>query len=177
MLNNLRLKVGIGIARFRFRKSRDPVMQFTQCVSRSTRALVLVPESSSEAPYVQALLRALGKRFSSLHVVVRKDVVKYINGDQEGKVIAYGEEEIGTWFLPRQKLLQKVKKGTFDVVVDLNVRFALSSAFLCKESQAPVRISFTKPYADVFYNLQVQPGSSTSTLAAYKQLQRCLEMF
>lgn len=177
MFERVRLKIGISLARFRFRKSRDPIIQFTNAVSRARRALILLPESTGEAPYVHAVLRFFNQRFSgnSLQVVVRRDLAKYVVQNQNNNMILFDESEINKWFLPRKQLLQKVKEGTFDVVVDLNLRFALPSAFLCKESQAPVRISFAKPYADMFYNLQVQTKDPTA-LGAYKQFQRCMEM-
>ncbi len=177
MFERVRLKIGVSVARFRFRKYRDPIIQFTNAVSRARRVLILLPESTGEAPYVLEVLRFFNQRFlgNSVQVVVRKDLAKYIVQNQNNNIILFDESEINKWFLPRKQLLQKVKKATFDVVVDLNLRFALPSAILCKESQAPIRIGFAKPYADMFYNLQVQTRGTT-TLGAYKQFQRCMEM-
>ncbi|HWP83461.1 MAG TPA: hypothetical protein VNN76_12505 [Bacteroidota bacterium] len=179
MFDRTRLNVGVVIARLHFRKTRDPIVQFTNAISRARKALILWPESAAEAPYVQSILRSLSQRLgaSALHILVRKDLAKFVTGSPTGPVMTYDKEDINAWFLPRKGLLQKVKKGTFDVVVDLNVRFALPSAVLCKETQAPLRVSFGKPHADVFYNLQIQTSETGSTINAYKNLLRCLEMF
>lgn len=178
MLEGLRLKIGLLAARFHFRRSRDPIIQFTNALSNARRALVLIPESTWEAPYVHAILDSLTQQFPapSLQVLVRKDLAKYLPATDKVKAIVYTQEDINKWFLPRRQLLQKVKKSTFDVVLDLNRRFALPSAFLCRETQAPVRVGFAKPYADLFYNLQIQTSES-SMLGAFKQFQRCMEMF
>jgi ADP-heptose:LPS heptosyltransferase len=178
MFEGLRLKIGLLVARFHFRKAQDPMIQFTNAVSRARRTLVLVPESTAEAPYVHAVLTYFNRRFpgTTLQVLVRQDLARYLVQTDRSNVIVYTEDEINGCFLPRRRLLQKVKKGTFDVVVDLNYRFSLPSAFLCRETQAPVRIGFVKPYADMFYNLQIQTSDS-STLGAYKRFQHCMEMF
>jgi ADP-heptose:LPS heptosyltransferase len=179
MLEKTRMNVGVVIARFHFRKTRDPIVQFTNAISRARKALILWPESASEAPYVQSILRSLSQRLgaSALHVLVRKDLAKFVSGSPTGQVMMYDKDDVNTWFFPRKGLLQKVKKSTFDVVVDLNVHFALPSAVLCKETHAPLRVSFGKPHADVFYNLQIQTGETVSTINAYKHLLRYLEMF
>ena len=92
-------------------------------------------------------------------------------------ILSYQQKDISTWYVPRQELLGRVKRSTFDVAFDLNVAFVLSSAFLCRESKAPLRVSFSKTYADEFYNFQVNTTASNSLAVAFRNLVRCMEMF
>ena len=180
MFEGLRRNVGLQYTRFHFRKSSDPVIRFTEAVSRARRALIVLPESTGDISSVQWVMRNLAERFASgsMTVVARKDQASWVK--KEGhrfQILAYNEEDITTWFVPGRELLGKMKRSTFDVAFDLNPGFALTSAFLCRESKAPLRVSFAKVHADEFYNFQVNTKSTNSLAVAYRNLIRCLEMF
>lgn len=179
MFDSFRLKVGLLYAKFHFRKSKDPVLRFTEAVSHARRALVVLPEGTRDIASVQWILRNLSDRFSSgsLTVVASKEQVQWMKDEAKFQVLSYTTEDITTWFLPRQELLGRMKRSTFDVAFDLNTTFALASAFLCRESKAPLRVSFMKNHADEFYNFQVNTKSINSLAIAYRNLVRCLEMF
>ena len=179
MLNGLRLKVGLLYTRFHFRKLKDPALRFTEAISHAHRALVVLPESTRDIASVQWIVRNLSDRFSSgsLTIVATNEQVQWMKGESRFQILAYTPNDISTWFVPRQELLGKVKRSTFDIAFDLNTTFALPSAFLCRESKAPLRVSFNKNYADEFYNFQIRTKSVNSLAVAYRNMVRCLEMF
>jgi hypothetical protein len=179
MLGKLRLHIGISYARFHFRTARDPIVRFTEAFSQARRLVVFLPEVSAEASVIEGVLKFLGERFhtSKVVLVARKDVVPYLPDLRGFNVVTFGEEELSTWYVPHTDLLRKMKKSTFDVALDLNIRFALPSSFLCRASQAPLRIGFVKQYADSFYNFQVQTEPSSNLTQVYSQLLKCIEMF
>jgi hypothetical protein len=179
MLEKLRLHVGTSYARFHFRTKRDPIVRFTEAISQARRPVVFLPEISSEASVIEGVLKYLGTRFhtSKVTLVARKGVVPYLPDLRGFNVVTFGEEELSAWYVPRSDLLRKMKKSTFDVALDLNIRFALPSSYLCRASQAPLRIGFVKQYADSFYNFQVQTEPSNNLTQVYSQLVKCIEMF
>ena len=180
MLNGARLKVGLTYARFHFRKSKDPVLRFTEAISRARRVLVVLPNATRDITSVQWIVRNLADRFSSgsLTIVANPDQMQWIKNDGgRYQILSCDPKDISTWFVPRQQLLGRVKRSTFDVAFDLNVAFVLSSAFLCRESKAPLRVSFSKTYADEFYNFQVNTTATNSLAVAFRNLVRCMEMF
>lgn len=179
MLENLRLRIGTSYARFHFRTGRDPIVRFTEAISQARRPFVLLPEIPGEASAVDGVLRFLAQRFhtSKVVLVARREIVSQLPDHRGFTLSTFGPDEINTWYLPRTDLLRKVKKSTFDVALDLNIRFALPSSFLCRASQAPLRIGFVKPYADSFYNFQIQTGLSNNPTQVYSQLLKCIEMF
>ena len=181
MFTGVRLKVGLLYSRFHFRKSKDPVLRFTEAISRARRALVILPNATRDITSVQWIIRNLTERFSSgsLTIVATPDQLQWMNKDAGGhyQIVSYDVKDISTWFVPRQELLGKVKRSTFDVAFDLNLGFVLHSAFLCRESKAPLRVSFAKNYADEFYNFQLNTTSTNSLAIAYRNLVRCMEMF
>ena len=180
MFNGARLKVGLTYARFHFRKSKDPVLRFTEAISRARRVLVVLPNATRDITSVQWIVRNLADRFSSgsLTIVASPDQMQWIKNDGgRYHILSYQQKDISTWYVPRQELLGRVKRSTFDVAFDLNVAFVLSSAFLCRESKAPLRVSFSKTHADEFYNFQVNTTATNSLAVAFRNLVRCMEMF
>jgi hypothetical protein len=54
------------------------------------------------------------------------------------------------------ELLKKVLNAkSYQMALDLNVDFSLYAALICKMTNAPVRISFNKPNAGLFFNFLV----------------------
>jgi len=179
MLSDLRLKVGVAYSRFHFRKRHDPVVRFTEAVERARKALVLLPETMTDSESIQSVLKYLGRRFGagSVMVVAREDLATSLRSNFNGKTVTYTNQEINQWHIPRGELLRKMKSSTFDIALDLNVNLALPSAFICRESDAPLRVGFAKPEGDHFYNFVIQTRMTTNTPVAYKNLLKCLDMF
>jgi hypothetical protein len=179
MLENLRLRIGTSYARFHFRSAGDPLVRFTEAISAAKQPVVFLPEIPEEAAAVEMILKFLAQRFhsSKVKLVARKEILSRLPDHRSFPLITYSAEELNAWYLPTTDLLRKVKKSTFDVAFDLNIRFALPSSYLCRASQAPLRIGFVKPDADSFYNFQVQTGPSNNCSQVYSQLLKCVEMF
>jgi hypothetical protein len=179
MLEGFRRRVGLSYSRLHFRNTRDRVMHFTDALTRSHRALVIFPESSLDGESVSTLFRYLLRKFTSdgMMVLIRDDQLFSMASTPLLKTLTYSANEINTWFVPRRELLQRIKPNTFDVALDLNIGLSLPSAFLCKASNAPLRVSFAKQGGDQFYNFQFQTKGSTSTTHTYRNLLKCLDMF
>ncbi|HEY6952081.1 MAG TPA: hypothetical protein VI758_06715 [Bacteroidota bacterium] len=179
MFSGLRFTIGLRYARFHFRKQRDPVVRFTEAVARARKALVVFPETVTDSESMQSVLKYLGRRFGagSVMVVAREDLAFPLQANFNGRTITYSPQDINRWFIPRGELLRKMKSSTFDIALDLNVNLALPSAFICRESNAPLRVGFAKPSGDHFYNFEIQTRMTTNTPVAYKNLLRCLDMF
>jgi hypothetical protein len=179
MFENLRLQMGASYARFHFRTAGDPVMRFTEAISLSKQPVIFLPEIAEEASTVEMILKFFSQRFHTgkVTMVGRKEILSRLPEHRSFPLVAFSADDLNTLYLPKSDLLRKVKKSTFDVAFDLNIRVALPSSFLCRASQAPLRIGFVKPDADSFYNFQVQTGPSNSSAQAYSQLLKCIEMF
>lgn len=178
MFEQLRYRIGLSYSRFHFRSSSEQVIRWTSAVSTARRALVLLPESSQDAAAVRKVVEYFLKRFSPGNVVVvgRVDMTTQLAFDRHVQLLTFAPTDLNTWFLPRGELTRKVKKSTFDVAIDLNLEVALPSAYLCRASDARIRVGFKGPYADTFYNFQVQSRHNNFG-AAYTSLIECLQMF
>ena len=165
-------------SRIHFRHNRDRIMNFTDALTRSRRALVIFPESSVDGESASTFLQYLIRKFSSerLMVIIRDDQLFTMASAPPLKTLTYSERDINKWFVPRRELLQRMESNNFDVAVDLNLNFSLTSAFLCKASNAPLRIGFVKKNSDQFYNFQFKTKGNNNKYS-YRSLLKCLDMF
>ena len=179
MLEGIRLQVGLLYSRMHFRHTHDRIMNFTDVLTRSRRALVIVPETSVDSEAVSTFLRYLLRKFSSdgIMVMIRDDQLFAIASAPPLKTLTYSEQDINKWFVPRRELLRRMESNKFDVAVDLNIDLSLTGAFLCKASNAPLRVSFVKKDGDQFYNFQVKTKGNNGSKYSYRGLLKCLDMF
>lgn len=179
MLERFRYRVGLAATQFAFRKNGAQMIRWTGAVSGARRALLIMPESSQEGAALRNVVEYFLKRFtaSNLVVVARVDVATQFTLDRGTQLITLSPADVSAWFLPRSELTQRVKKSTFDVAVDMNPDMMLPSAYLCRASDARIRIGFSKENADTFYNFQVRPQPTTNFAAACNRLIDCLQMF
>lgn len=179
VFDHARQQVGLWYSRIHFRGSRDRVLSFTDVFARARCALVLFPEAPIDGESSAAVLKYLARRYAAggMVVVIRHDLKAAVSSVPWVKMVTYDKEDVSKWFTPRKELIRRMKGITYDVAFDLNVNLALTSAFLCKASNAPLRISFAKDNGDRFYNFQVQTKGTTNNPASYRNFLRCLDMF
>ncbi|MFN0159575.1 MAG: glycosyltransferase family 9 protein [Bacteroidota bacterium] len=179
MLDRLRMWIGIQIARFRLRKSRDAVISFNNAVNSARRALLIMPLKRREFLPTVMVIDFLKKRFPEENITVISDdhgreVVRMLI---RSHFIHLMEEEITPFFLPSPGLVRRIQEREYDLVIDLNLDFVLPSAYICKESNAPVRIGFSRDMAESFYNFQIQPDPTLERKYLYDRMARFLQMF
>jgi ADP-heptose:LPS heptosyltransferase len=80
-------------------------------------------------------------------------------------------------FLPGNDLITRVKKRRYDLTIDLNLDLVLPSAYICKESDARIRVGFARKHADTFYNFQINVDPTLDRKLVYERLVKCLQMF
>ncbi len=179
MLDRARRRVGLSYSRFHFRGSRDRILSFTEAFTRARRALVLFPESPIDTDSSTAVLKYIARRYAAggVVVIIRHDLKSAVSPVPWVKMVTYDKQDVSAWFTPRKTLIQRMKGTTYDVAFDLNVDFALTSAFLCKASNAPLRVSFRKDEGDRFYNFQIQTKGISNNPTSYRNFLRCLDMF
>jgi ADP-heptose:LPS heptosyltransferase len=177
MLESLRCSLGVQTARWHFRRMHNTVISFTDLLSTGTHALLilpLTPTAQSPAPVID-LVRA---HFAD-------DQVTIVAGEHNDGAAALLPRSIvvrvhpgstGWLFLPAREIRQRIAERAYDVAIDLNLDSLLPSAYICRESNARVRIGFARDGAELFYNFQLQPDAARSG-AVYDRLAACLKMF
>lgn len=179
MLEHLRVAIGIQVARFHFRKWTDEVIPFAGTVSDARTVLLILPLDGSPlypvAPVI-TMLRA-HKRESDITVILSSQTTEALDPLQRCPVIRILPNEISTFYLPRRELITRINKRHHDLAIDLNLDFHVPSGYICRESNAPVRVGFTSKRSDTFYNFQVQTAAQENRMQRYERMANCLQMF
>ncbi|MBI5472403.1 MAG: hypothetical protein HY961_08675 [Ignavibacteriae bacterium] len=179
MLESLRMSLGIKLARRRFHKAKDPVLSFVDAVSGSKRALVIMPLDQRELLSAMNVIEMLKKKFAEEAITVVGDErgMETLRLMPRSHFIQIREADLTRIYHPRAEFLTRLKGTTFDLAIDLNLDLVLPSAYICRESNARVRVGFAGPNADSFFNLQIQPDPTLSRTGIYDRVARCLHMF
>jgi ADP-heptose:LPS heptosyltransferase len=179
VLEGLRRSIGYVAARYHFRRSRDRIISFTEAVSSAHQALLILPLRHEEFLPTIMVVDLLKKRFEEENITVVTgdhgvEVMRMLPRSQFIHILVH---EINLLYLPSADVIQRVKKKKFDLAIDLNLDFVLPSAYICRESDARVRIGFVRRRADAFYNFQIQHDPTLGRKLIYDRLAMCLQKF
>lgn len=176
---SLRRSIGIGVARFRFRKYRDEMVSFSRSLSDARRGLLIMPMQRAEPLPVVTVIEVLKKRFPErgLTVITWGPSLELMQMLPHSQFVRILETEITPFYLPRREIMQRIENTSYDVAIDLNLDLVLPSGYICRESNARVRIGFAGKRSDLFYNFQIKSHPSTRRNDIYDRLAACLDMF
>lgn len=179
MFDSLRYRLGVFVARLRFRKRRDKVVSFTRAFSGADRILLILPFTADAAKPWSAVLdllrRTVDKRSLTIITIPgEQDTMRMFPGS---RIIRLSPEDINALRLPRHAALRRTLEGPYDLAIDLNIDFLLPSGYICRESGARVRVGFFRKRADAFYNLTLHPDPAQGKPLMYERLVQCLQMF
>jgi hypothetical protein len=172
-------KVGLQIARYQFRKERDTVQPLTNFFSGAKNVLIILPVGYDEANLASDALDAQRDKLSNVHLIVVHSSTRHTSLAifPKSEVFRLDPPDIDRFFLPRPSVISRFPKYQYDVAMDLNLDFVLHSAYICKASRARVRVGFSHPNADLFYNVQLQFNEPRTPQALYNKFVKCLSMF
>jgi ADP-heptose:LPS heptosyltransferase len=178
-LEQLRIRVGYVVARFLFRKSQDNVTRFTNALSSAQRALIIMPLEKNEVAIAMSVLNMMRRRFGeqNLTIVTGNQGLEVMRILPRSQFLHILGTEISFLFLPTRHFIDRLRAKPYDVAVDLNLDFVLPSGYICRASDARVRVGFASRCADTFYNLQIQPDPTLGRKLIYERLAQCLQMF
>ena len=177
MFEALRKKTGLWFTKFHFRNRRDRPQDFTTALSGAEYALVLLPEDPKSAEAAEELLSILGHRFHGprLTVLLGEHIHSVPRTLRTPNFVRLYRDGVNKFFLPRRHVVEEIRRKEYDVAIDLNLDLVLPYAYICKASDAKVRVGFVKDSSDVFYNFQI--NSRGDPCSPYQYLAECLKMF
>jgi ADP-heptose:LPS heptosyltransferase len=179
MFEGARHSLGVRLATWRFRKSRDEIISFTSAVSSARQALVIMPLTVHEVLSTVRVVEMLKTQFKEEHITVvtgnhGPEVIRML---PRGRFIHLLKPQVSYLFQPRADFLNSIKEKRYDLAIDLNLDFVLPSGYICKASGAKIRVGFNHHHADAFYNFQIKPDPTLGRKLIYDRLVQCLQKF
>lgn len=179
MFEQQRRNLGIKLTRM-FHRSRDArPMSFSNSFSNAKTALVIIPENAEARSVVAQMIILLQNKFqgNKLTLVVSEGQRNFSNTISRSNVTTIRNNELNFFFLPKRQAISPLLSQKFDLLVDLNFSLVPSSAYLCRNINAPIKVGFTQDHADAYYNFQFTAAPNRNAKMRYEQLFRTLSMF
>jgi len=169
----------MALAAFHFRGWRDDVISFARAVSGAQRVLVVMPLNQRELLSAFNVIVMLKRKFDEERITVIGDErgLETLRLMPKSHFVQIRETDVDLFFHPRPAFLTLIKDRRFDLAIDLNLDFVLPSGYICRESNAKVRMGFAGPSVDRFYNFQIQPDPRQPRQTMYDRVAKCLYMF
>ncbi len=161
------------------RRDRADVIDVGDYLSKISTALILPPEQPEHFKTATRILDDLRQHFgqTQFYLLTPKALTEMVSLDEKMRIISYDLDEIGFHGLPKDSLQQAIRSRHFDMVIDLNLDFNLIATFLCRASEAKLRICFVHPSRDPFYNFQMRAINSNTFEQKYQSLVNYIAVF
>jgi ADP-heptose:LPS heptosyltransferase len=171
--------LGLQHSKFKFRQTTDTVQDLTKFFSNAKSIMLILPSSYEEAQIAGNAIHPVLRKLNNVDLTILTEGIKSTNLSEfpRSKVIRISASHINRFFLPRQHLIDRINETSYDVVIDLNLDFVLYAAYISRATGSNVRIGFSHPLADIFYNVQINLDRSKPDNGIYDQLAQYLLMF
>ncbi len=155
----------------KFRKS-DHVVDVFGTLAEARSILVFMPDKLEDFGIARKFLKKLMDDFSNakFQFVMRESYRSLLNGDHNFGTIFVSDRDVNFLGLPKRELKQKILATEYDIVIDLNNDFHLTTTFLCQKSRASLKICFDHDMREPFYNFYFRAQTNDSLNNKYKKL-------
>jgi ADP-heptose:LPS heptosyltransferase len=179
MFDNLFYKLGLKYCKFRFRKKRDSIQNFTNFIQDGTRILIILPNDPKQFDDAKDVIINLHNNWNNIifTIIARSQYSAYNEFRDFFQTYGISTSDINRFNLPKKSIKEEVLRNQYDITIDLNIELHLPSVYLSKATDAKFRIGIKKELADFFYNFQFDPVDYTNYKNVYNNLFKNLRMF
>jgi len=175
MFENTKHKTAEFIVRKKYLRKQTFNINFKNFISSSSDILIILPDPIEDFENSIEVVRYLSIHKKNVSVFLSESRKKNIPKIPNVKKLFFNEKEISKLGLPKNRLTEKLKKDTYDIVIDLNLGDDLFSSAIANIPLSSYRVGFKKKDSDIYYNFQI-PGKINSE-NSYRFLLNSFEMF
>jgi ADP-heptose:LPS heptosyltransferase len=171
--------IGLQYTKFKFRQEKDSSQELTKFFSKSRSMLLILPIDYEEAQMAGNSLYPVLRKLDNIDLTIVTEGIRstQLSEFPRSKVIRISSSHINKFFLPHQHFIDRIGETAFDLTIDLNLDFVLYAAYICRAAGSNVRVGFSHPSADTFYNVQINIDRTKPVQQIYDQLAQYLLMF
>jgi len=135
-------------------KTPELVFDFPEVFRKSKKMLVILPTDIKERKKILSKISIIKSEFKMfcityIGVDIGKDELRIL---PEGSM-SLSSENINLFAVPCHEILNRISKEAFDVSLDMNSVFDISSAICPLRAGVPLRFGLTSGYGYPFYNV------------------------
>ncbi len=176
MISKIKNKIAAFIAVRKFARKQISDKSFGKFFTESKEVLVILPNNVNTLSIdVIELLRFIVIHKKKLFLIHKNILKNYLPTDYEYASLTIREADKTKLGLPTTELTKKIKKYTFDLVIDLNTTTDVFASAISNIPLADFRIGFVKCKSDLFYNYQIP--CEINSEKSHRNLLNSLRMF
>jgi hypothetical protein len=159
-------KIGV-----RFKHKSELVSIFDQ-IKNASKICVFAPTDQEQFNSAKPILSKLGNIFPNgncLLILQQELQTKGVSFSNYESVLL-DEQKRSLFGMPDKNIKNKLKNTNYDVILDLSIDFNFDNLSLGWHINSPLRISFSHPKREKFYNFIIRQGQETSNEHAFKSL-------
>ena len=155
----------------RFKHKHESVSIFDQ-IKNASKICVFAPADQEQLNSAKPILSKLceifpnGKGF----LIIQQDLQTKGLSLANYEFVLLEEQKRSLFGMPDKSVKNKLKNSNYDVVLDLSVDYNFDNLSLGWNVNSPLRISFSHPKREKFYNFIIRQGQETSNEHAFKSL-------
>ena len=142
------------------------------------KILIVFPVDEPSFRVAQYTFRALGQQdgCQKNYKYIINEQFKDLFHLQTGSMTLIRNSEYENMLSDEKEILDQLQNIQYDIIIDLNSKFHLGIARLISLLQADLKVGFSTPFSDKFYNIQLDIGKSGIMEKGYKQVNMMLTL-
>ncbi len=149
---------------------------FNQVLSKSISFLVIMPDNDEDFYHSMNIIRYLEIHKKNVTIFAKDHKINLIPDKHKLRFIENNISDITRLGLPSKAMREKLSKLEYQVIMDLNRQENLFSSMVANLIRSRVRVGFSKPGADKYYNFHFAFDEPLAEIS-YKNFLNCLQMF
>ncbi len=176
MISQIKNRIAESIAIKRFAKEQIAGKSFDKFFTKSKSVLVILPNEATKLSLaIVDILRFVVIHQKKMFLIHRNVLRNYLPTDYEYASLIVRDTDKTKLGLPTVDFQKKIKKYSFDLVIDLNTENDIFASTTSNIPSSDFRIGFIKKNSDLFYNYQI-PNEINSE-KSHRNLLNSLRMF
>lgn len=176
MIDFVKEKLAGLIVGNKYKPEQYTTRSFKDFFKKSFTFLVIMPDNDTDFHYAIEVLKGLTQNKKHITVFTQEFRANLVPMRYRPQVVEYTEKDVGRFYIPSRKLLEKLSSLRFNAILDLNRKENIFCSVITSMVNAPIKAGFQKNNADRYYNLQIINRQDNPELS-YKNYLNCLEMF
>lgn len=176
MLNNFKKKLASYIVNYKFSKRDRNTLQFKNFINNTKNYLFILPEEDELFNHSFTLINHFMKEGKIITLFILDYKYSLIPEQNKFYSITYSENDKNKLNLPRKELIEKIRKKSYDVVLDLNLNPNEFSQAVSTTAKTTYRIGFLSELNEKYFNFCIKKEDD-NPLLSYKTMLDSLKMF
>jgi hypothetical protein len=132
------------------------------------KALVFLPDDPVIVNHLKKFTPSLKKHFELVTFVINESLTALFKDKTPINAIVYNSSHKGKLEIPKQPLISRLRMGSYDVIVDLNLSDSFFHYYLIHKIKCDRKLGFLRNNSDLFNNLQLRTSGNTNFEGVYE---------